>query len=701
MPCFCLFAIAALTLCAMGAGADRLINSFETEEEMREVLANNVALAPVTEAPTQGKRALQVTYNVGKWPNVMLRPGNPWDWRGFDGVAFDLRNPGSETVDFGVRVDDDPRADGAVHCRQGGGSLRPGEQATFVLSLRQDPMEFGMRGIPRAGRDYVLLTPHNSGPIKLEHIVAFQVFLAEPRKPTPLVLDNVRLVNWSASLDGIVDRFGQYTGAEWPGKVKSEAELADRLRREEAALKSAPSLPDRDKWGGWASGPKVRATGWFRTEQVNGKWWLVTPDGTLFISLGVDCVNMGDATLTGGRERMFTWLPKKGEPLSSHIGYVQGVHMGPIKEGATYTFSAANIERKYGPDYKERWNALILRRLKAWGFNTIGNWSSWDFHNNGQVPYVATAHVAGDHARVSSGSDYWGKMHDVFDPKFSESVAASLRPVAQRVRQDPWCIGYFVDNELSWAGGGEEGGRYGLALGALASDSSAPAKQALLRQLRAKYGEIAALNAAWSTTFANWGALEAGWAPPTPLGARVKEDLAAFAKAFARRYFTTVRDELRKLDPNHLYLGCRFAWRTPDAEEASAEICDVVSYNFYVRSLDKAQYAFLNNLKKPVIIGEFHAGALDRGMFHTGLVATRDQADRASMYQEYVRSVLDHPALVGCHWFQLMDQPITGRWFDGENYNIGFLDVTDTPYPELLAAAKTVHREAYRRRAGR
>jgi agarase len=46
-----------------------------------------------------------------------------------------------------------------------------------------------------------------------------------------------------------------------------------------------------------------------------------------------------------------------------------------------------------------------------------------------------------------------------------------------------------------------------------------------------------------------------------------------------------------------------------------------------------------------------------------------------------------------------MDQPLTGRWFDGENYNIGFVSITDTPYPEMVAAARRVHGQMYRRRA--
>ena len=43
--------------------------------------------------------------------------------------------------------------------------------------------------------------------------------------------------------------------------------------------------------------------------------------------------------------------------------------------------------------------------------------------------------------------------------------------------------------------------------------------------------------------------------------------------------------------------------------------------------------------------------------------------------------------MIGAHWFQWLDEPVTGRP-DGENYNIGFVDVTDQPYPEMIAGAK-------------
>jgi len=103
---------------------------------------------------------------------------------------------------------------------------------------------------------------------------------------------------------------------------------------------------------------------------------------------------------------------------------------------------------------------------------------------------------------------------------------------------------------------------------------------------------------------------------------------------------------------------------------------------------------------KPVVIGEFHFGALDRGMFHTGLVPCTSQADRAATYKAYVRGAMANPQIVGTHWFQYQDEATTGRPLDEENYQIGFVDVCDTPYAETIAASREAGQDMYQFRAG-
>jgi hypothetical protein len=113
-----------------------------------------------------------------------------------------------------------------------------------------------------------------------------------------------------------------------------------------------------------------------------------------------------------------------------------------------------------------------------------------------------------------------------------------------------------------------------------------------------------------------------------------------------------------------------------------------VSVNRY--AFTASDLALPSGVDKPVIIGEFHFGALDRGLPHTGLRSVGSQKQRARLFADYVRQALAHPQIVGAHWFQLSDQVYTGRSGDGENYQIGFVDIVDRPYPEMVAASRAL-----------
>ena len=90
-------------------------------------------------------------------------------------------------------------------------------------------------------------------------------------------------------------------------------------------------------------------------------------------------------------------------------------------------------------------------------------------------------------------------------------------------------------------------------------------------------------------------------------------DLTAFYTKTAETYFQIIRDELKKVAPNQLYMGCRFAWVNDRAGRAATKYCDVVSYNRYSYGVEEQRLP--DGIDKPIIIGEFHFGALDRGMF--------------------------------------------------------------------------------------
>ena len=302
-----------------------------------------------------------------------------------------------------------------------------------------------------------------------------------------------------------------------------------------------------------------------------------------------------------------------------------------------------------------------------------------------RTPYVVAIHAMGRPIEGSSG--YWGKFPDPFDPGFIQALRKRMAAERDRSAGDPWCIGYFVHNELSW------GDELSLAEAALRSPADQPAKQQFVQFLRQKYSTIQALNRVWGTHYADWQALLHSTTPPDRN--RAREDLAAFYTQIAETYFRICRQVVKEVAPHQLYLGCRFSQSNERAIRAAAKYCDIISFNRYRRSV--ANLRLPEGVDKPVIIGEFHFGALDRGLFSTGLVPVANQQQRAQAYIRYVRGALQNPWIVGVHWFQYGDQATTGRG-DGENYQIGFLDVCDTPYIETIQACRQIGYRLYTER---
>jgi agarase-like CBM domain-containing protein/glycosyl hydrolase family 42 (putative beta-galactosidase) len=694
---------AAVGLLLAGCGGKpRALYSFEDESEVHAVKATGARVTRVDQHATEGKFALSVEFPPSDEPQIEFTAGEkPWDWKAQGSLCLDVTNPAEEAAAFSVEVTD---AAGAKAIAKTFLPLRTHESASFALPLNSpSPLEMGMRGEPAIPGFRLLNGDHKT--VDVGRIAKLRIFAKKPEKNRTLVIDNIRL-GPGVRYEKMVDRFGQFGLEDWPGKLKSEQELSKRRSEEEAELAARPNLPDRDEYGGWSGGPKLEAAGYFRTAKRDGKWWLVTPSGHLFFSLGFNSVNSEEGdTVVEGREHMFEWLPKPGEPLSEHYGKNSmwmpvGLKI-KLATGRTYHYYRANLEREYGKDWYERWREITLKRLPSWGFNTIANWSDPKVYEARRIPYVVTVDIDAKIAEVSSGNDYWRRMMDPFDPAFAAAVETSLRAGTEKRREDPWCIGYFVDNELSWGTMRDDRGRYGLALGALDLDATSPAKQAFVEQLRKRRSAIGTLNRAWGTNFASWDALLGEpYKPEGELSAGMKDDLRAFVKEFARKYFRTIRDTLKKYDPNHLYLGTRFAWSSQESIEACAEICDVMSFNIYRPRVERSQWNSVEKLGKPVIIGEFHMGAVDRGMFHPGLVRTEDQAARAALFSAYVRDVIDNPMFVGCHYFKYVDEPLTGRPGDGENYAIGFVNVADGLHTEMIEASRTLSGEMYKRRAG-
>jgi len=435
-----------------------------------------------------------------------------------------------------------------------------------------------------------------------------------------------------------VDEFGQHNLVNYEGKIGSIEQLQTEWSAEEKEIENSISDYNYSRYGGYLQ-KQVKGTGFFRTEKVNGRWWFVDPDGYLFLSHGVDCVNPGGGGNTRDmdkREGMFKQLPP--EPFRQ---------TNRNRESAS--FGSWNLFRRYGESFREKANEMVIKRMDAWGLNTIANWSSPAVYGLNKKAY--TLQLRG----LAMDGNLMG-LADVYAPGFAARMDSSMRTYLPENRDNPWVVGYFVGNEPSWLQ--EEDRLCDLIL----AGEDRPIKTELQKFL------------------------QNGDTPE-----RKKE----FIYNTFRIFLQTVKTTMKRYDPYHLNLGIRFGG-LDELDEKLIEICrnafDVMSFNCYALKPSKEMMdRALSLTDMPMIIGEYHFGTVDRGLAQS-LWQVNSQQERGIAYQYYTEQAYAHPGMIGTAYFQWCDQDLLGRG-DGENYNCGLIDVTDRPHKyQVVAIMKTAKR---------
>ena len=310
-------------------------------------------------------------------------------------------------------------------------------------------------------------------------------------------------------------------------------------------------------YGGWL-GKRYGATGFFRAEQIDGRWWLIDPEGYRFIHVGVVSVNLG---------------------------------------------SSENMKRafaeKFGDD--KTWATETTRLLKDLNFNGTGGWSDHErLQLSGQpLPYVVRMNLMSGFGR-KLGVTHAVPGHTGFEleciPVFHPDFAAYCREQAEVLadyRDDPYVVGIYSDNELQ-----------------------TPKLENYLKLDQANPAQRPNRQAA------------VAW----PRERKGKEDVSAkditmmdrleFAGYAFERDFRIATEAIRKVDPNHLYIGSRFMspnFQNPFIWKAAAPYCDVVAVNYYGcwgPRLDEVAY-WQTLCPRPIMITEFYVKGEDSGLPNT------------------------------------------------------------------------------------
>jgi len=401
--------------------------------------------------------------------------------------------------------------------------------------------------------------------------------------------------------------------------------------------------PEVSTYGGWKTFELARS-GFYRVEKRDHRWWIIDPEGYPMIHKGV----------------------------------------AVFRPGTSENQKSALIQ-KYGS--ADNWAVQESQMLRRNGFNGTGAWSAVDLlrQNDVDLAYTVIVNPMGSYKREhikKFGGEYemagWqGYRYDlamVFDPEFEEHVEKEVSQIAIYA-EDKNLLGYYTDNELPWK------------------------NDALDRHL--KYLEK---NEPGYIAARKW--LDERKGKDASLADITDQDRLAFTGYYFETYMKKVVKAIRKYDPNHLYLGCRFNQESeelsnPEIFKVAGRYMDVISINHY-RKWEPVQEIMQNWASwsgRPFIITEWYTKGEDSGLpNNTGAGwNVRTQEDRGLFYQNFTIELLKSKACVGWHWFTYQDNDPEDLTTDPSNRdsNKGIVNSAFEPYEPLVKNMKLLNDHVY------
>ena len=520
---------------------------------------------------------------------------------------------------------------------------------------------------------------------------------------TRVVIHNIFFSNErpDGSIHGqpIVDALGQKINGTWDHKTKNKLELVEFLKKE-LANSETKNYPDHwSKFGGWTDFCR-EATGYFRTEKINGKWWLVDPDGYVFFSNGI-CYpeRAGAFCFTEELKNLYEYLPEKDGEFADAWNTAANIPQYCVRNGNTgaekrkmFSFGRANLIRAFGKDWYSAYTKITAARMRRLGFNTVcvGTNDYFDeqtdyFLKESRIPYVITFRDF-----PLTKERIFRDFPDVFSKEYEKLCRDFAERSLRKYANDPYLIGYYITNEPEWFISDE----VNLAERLLKADGCIASKQKFVEFLSSLYADVDHLNTAWGTKFIEFTEVLDFAHHDIDFQPSVRKDICLFEGELIKQYTTVVSNALHAVDPNHLNLGMRYSHFSQRITNMDLSCFDVFSFNCYQPSPKNHSDKISALHDVPILIGEWHFGARECGLPSFGVLHTETQEQRAAACRYYCESATQNSNIVGIHHFEYGDQPYFGR-FDGECHQIGLFDVCHRPYRAVCTAFENFANRLY------
>ncbi len=383
---------------------------------------------------------------------------------------------------------------------------------------------------------------------------------------------------------------------------------------------------------------KSKPTGFFRTEKIKGRWWVIDPLGNSFVVKAVNSI-------------------RKGGSLNNKIAF----------------------DSLYASDTD--WMNKTISLLKENGFNTAGSWSDVDLirsinkKGGSSFAYTPQLNLLSNFAKKYAQNEKDEKDENnsvlkyIFHPNFEiylDSVCSSL----SQYKNDSFLLGYFSDNEL-------------------------PFQDNLINKF-----SFSQQNTVQSKLFlTNWisendiDTINITKQQKELFAAAVAQKYFLLVTKYIKKY-----DPNHLYVGSRIHSSVKDNSYFLKVMDQYVDIHSINYYGYWDLS-QKHMTLWSNNLSKPFFITEFYTKAEDANMTNMSgagwLVKT--QVDRGNFYQNFCFKLMQMNQCVGWHWFRYQDNDPTDLTADPSNNdsNKGVVSFKYKPYPALLYKMKTLNNSIY------